>query len=418
MAYIERIDAGIQPKQRIIFTAAQLNDYLKQIQTEFRFYELEMAEVVEVHLDETKSSFPLKATGKPNYAYYGGILARYITSEKGKPIDFLKDCKPMNPNLMTYPIVGEIVYVAQLSKLESGNRFYFSPFNFSGSPSQNLKPDISILGYDKESMFENYLSEDDWNHREVINTGEDEHKTGYYHEPKSYPRLMAEEGDVIIEGRFGNSIRLGSDREMNEEHGLDGSKITLHTGLQRETVYKGSSVKPEKEDFSKRQSSTITLGSMTKQNIPKAFTPQVDNFDKYSMSEIFINSNQIILNSKNNGNIGILSSGNISIGALGETVIESPDNGNIKFGGEDASEPGVLGKELKKVLDILLKAEIQKNTATIGTNTIEIGVKAAIPDMAAVGKLTKENTELAKLNSEMTQMIAVGPYLSKIVKTK
>ena len=417
MAYIERIDAGIQPKQRIIFTAAQLNDYLKQIQTEFRFYELEMAEVVEVHLDETKSSFPKKANGKPNYAYYGGILARYMTSEKGKEVDFLKDCKPMNPNLMTYPIVGEIVYVSQLSKLESGNRFYFSPFNFTGSPSQNLKPDISILGHDKESMFKRYTSYEK-DHKVVVNTDEDEHKTGYYHEPKSYPRLMAEEGDVIIEGRFGNTIRLGSDREMNEEHGLDGSKITLHTGLQREILYKGSSVKPEKEEFSIDQSSTITLGSMTKQIIPKAFTPQVDNFDKYSMSEIFINSNQIILNSKNNGNIGILSSGNISIGSLGQTVIESPTNGDIKVGGDDASEPGVLGNELKKVLDILLKAEIQKNTATIGKNTAEIVVKTNAGDIPGAAKLTKENIKLQELNTEMTQMIAAGPYLSKIVKVK
>jgi hypothetical protein len=416
MAYIERIDAGIQPKQRIIFTAAQLNDYLKQIQTEFRFYELEMAEVVEVHLDETKSSFPKKSNGKPNYAYYGGILARYITSEKGKPIDFLKDCKPMNPNLMTYPIVGEIVYVSQLSKLESGNRFYFSPFNFSGSPSQNLKPDISILGHDKESMFNSYLA-DEWDHKLVVNTGEDKHKTGYYHEPKSYPRLMAEEGDVIIEGRFGNSIRLGSDRETNLQ-GLDGSKMTLHTGLQKETLYKGSSVPPEKEEFERDQSCTITLGSMTKQIIPKAFTPQVNNFDKYSMSEIFMNSNQIILNSKNNGNIGILSSGNISIGARGETVIESPDSGNIKLGGQDATEPGVLGEELKKVLDILLKGEIQKNTVLIGVNTAAAAVKTTAGDVPGATKLTKQNVELQKLNTEMVQMIAAGPYLSKIVKTK
>jgi hypothetical protein len=416
MAYVERIDAGIQPKQRIIFTAAQLNDYLKQIQTEFRFYELEMAEVVEVHLDETKSSFPKKSNDAPNYAYYGGILARYTTSEKGKPVDFLKDCKPLNPNLMTYPIVGELVYVAQLTKLKTGNRFYFSPFNFSGSPSQNLKPGISILGHDKKSMFENHLS-DEWDHKQVVNSVEDEHKTGYYHEPKSYPRLMAEEGDVIIEGRFGNSIRLGSDREMNER-GFDGSKITLHTGLKRETLYKGSSVKPAKEEFLKDQSSTLTIGSMTKQNIPKAFTPQVDNFDKYSMSEIFMNSNQIILNTKNNGNIGILSSGNISIGARGETVIESPDNGNIKFGGEDATEPGVLGEELKKVLDILLKAEIQKNTVLIGVNTATATAKTAAGDAPGAAKLVKQNVELQKLNSEMVQVIAVGPYLSKIVKTK
>ena len=75
MGYVDRKDAGINPKKRLILTAGHLKDYLKQIESEHKFYELEMAEVVEVHLDETKSSFPKRPDGTPNYAYYGGILA-------------------------------------------------------------------------------------------------------------------------------------------------------------------------------------------------------------------------------------------------------------------------------------------------------------------------------------------------------
>ena len=99
-------------------------------------------------------------------------------------------------------------------------------------------------------------------------------------------------------------------------------------------------------------------------------------------------------------------------------VILGSDNGNIKFGGEDATEPGVLGEELKKVLDILLKAEIQKNTVLIGVNTVTATAKTAAGDAPGAAKLVKQNVELQKLNSEMVQVIAVGPYLSKIVKTK
>ena len=58
MGYVDRKDAGINPKKRLILTAGHLKDYLKQIESEHKFYELEMAEVVEVHFDETKSSFP------------------------------------------------------------------------------------------------------------------------------------------------------------------------------------------------------------------------------------------------------------------------------------------------------------------------------------------------------------------------
>ena len=416
MGYVDRKDAGINPKKRLILTAGHLKDYLKQIESEHKFYELEMAEVVEVHLDETKSSFPKRANGKPNYAYYGGSLARYIVSEKGKPVDYLTDCKPLNPNIMTYPIVGEIVYVAQISEDEKGSKFYFSPFNFYGSPSHNLKPNLSIIDVeDKRDVYVQFV--EDEKHKEVVNTGEEKFKTGYYHEVKNYPRLMAEEGDVVVEGRFGNTIRLGSDRETNAE-GLDGSKITLHTGQRKRFDF---NLKPRKENFTNEESSTIVIGTMTKQNISMAFTPQVDNFVKFPMSEIFINSNQIVLNTKRAGNIGLISSGNISIGALGETVIESPENGAIKLGGVDATEPGVLGKELKKVLDILLKAEIQKNTATIGKNEIERVASlpgGPMPNPQKVLSKTKENIKLQELNTKMTQMITAGPYLSKIVKTK
>ena len=286
MAFINRKDDNILPSKKIIFTASQLRDYLKQVEQDIKFYELEMAEVVEVHLDENKSSFPKTSEGKPNYAYMGGILARFITSEHGKAVDYLEDCKPLNPNIMTYPLVGEIVYLTQLpGTIGNKSRFYFSPFNITGSPSQNLKPNISILNKtNPKRVYKRYKSEDE--HKIVVNTeSDDDFLTGYYHQPKSYPRLRPEEGDVIIEGRFGNTIRLGGDKEMEEE-----------------------------------------------------------GITKFPMSEIFINSNQIMLNTKGAGNIGLLSSGNISIGSLGQTVIESPANGAIKVGGDDASEPCLLGK--------------------------------------------------------------------------
>ena len=210
----------------------------------------------------------------------------------------------------------------------------------------------------------------------------------------------------------------GGDKEMEEEGITESSKITLHTGLKQDVVNKGGKVRPQKEEFIRDTSSTITIGTMNKQNISFAFTPQVDNFVKFPMSEIFINSNQIVLNTKRAGNIGLISSGNISIGALGETVIESPENNAIKLGGDDATEPNVLGKELKKVLDILLKAEIQKNTATIGKNAAEIVVKTNAGDVPGAAKLSKDNIKLQELNTEMTEMIASGPYLSKVVRTK
>ena len=52
------------------------------------FYELEPLEVVEVHIDDSKPSFPTK-DGAPDYTYLGGVLGRFCISDQGLNIDRL-----------------------------------------------------------------------------------------------------------------------------------------------------------------------------------------------------------------------------------------------------------------------------------------------------------------------------------------
>jgi len=343
MGYTDRKDAGINPKGRLILTAGHLKDYLKQIESEHKFYELEMAEVVEVHLDETKSSFPKRANGKPNYAYYGGILARYIVSEKGKPVDYLTDCKPLNPNIMTYPIVGELVYIAQISEDTKGSKFYFSPFNFYGSPSHNLKPNLSIIDVeDKRDVYVQFV--EDEKHKEVVNTGEEKFKTGYYHEVKNYPRLMAEEGDVVVEGRFGNTIRIGSDIK-NEN--ADSPNIILNAGQSKDDFPNPKQPVEERIDT---DGSSVYITT----NQPLTFTPGLESKlspPPYEGKNILLSSDRLIFNTKNGGDIVMGSNNNIAIGAVTEVVIEAP---TTKIGSVDATEPLVLGDILESKLNDIL----------------------------------------------------------------
>ena len=95
-------------KITLFLTLNSLKRKLKEVVQESQFYELEPVEVLDVHLDDTKSSFPLK-DNQPDYSYVGGVLGRMIYSEQGLNIDRCRNFKPLNPNMNYTPAVGEIV---------------------------------------------------------------------------------------------------------------------------------------------------------------------------------------------------------------------------------------------------------------------------------------------------------------------
>jgi len=387
--YTNKIDAGVIPDNNIILTTDKLIEVIDKIKAEFKFFELEMAEVVEVHLDTNQNSFPKKTDGTPDYSYYGGVLARYQHSEYGEKIDNLQDFKMLNPNINTYPVAGEYVYACEL---ENGNRYYFSPFNFFGSPSMNTKPNNSSLGYEKTLESAGNLT--------VVNSFSQpgEHKTGYYHRPIPYPRLLAEEGDVVVEGRFGNSIRLGSDILENGNN-RNSSKILLHTGrppveLTEELESAGlGKISPTSEDVNYYSTSTISIGTNNTTVYNPAFISTFEKFTDKPKSEILIDSSQIILNTKNFGNIGVWSSGDISIGAVGDTVIEIPQSGEIKLGGTKDLEPVVKGDELVKLLDGIIKVIADGATAFVNESASKTSISSGILTLPQTKNILSEKVK-------------------------
>ena len=181
-----------------------------------KFYELEPLEVLEVHLDDTKNSFP-QGTDGPDYTYLGGVKGRFVISEIGLNIDRLNDYKPLNPSIQTTPVVGEIVigvkYLGQL--------FYTTQVNFFGNPNFNTQHGLS-RGKVKDTLVSNDI--DTANEQNDLGT-----KLGYYLEPtQDVRRLLPQEGDVLIEGRFGNTIRIGSD--IKNENAKEVYNILVKSG--------------------------------------------------------------------------------------------------------------------------------------------------------------------------------------------
>ena len=179
------------------------------------FYELEPLEVVEVHIDDSKPSFPTK-DGAPDYTYLGGVLGRFCISEQGLNIDRLSNYKPLNPNFQQTPVVGEIViggrYLGQL--------FFTTQLNLFGNPNFNTQHGLS-RGKNKNT-FESKAGV------EVVNGDDRGTESGYYFtRADDARRLLPNEGDIIFEGRFGNTIRIGSDIKNENQ---DSPNIILNAG--------------------------------------------------------------------------------------------------------------------------------------------------------------------------------------------
>jgi len=105
-------------------------------------------------------------------------------------------CKPFNMNIKQIPLIGEHVLIFKAYNQETTltktgiEWYYFSPYSIQSSINSNLLPGISY----------NTISEAE---AQKI-------KPGVNFEAKSISPLQPYEGDLMIEGRWGNTLRFGS----------------------------------------------------------------------------------------------------------------------------------------------------------------------------------------------------------------
>lgn len=334
------------------------------------FYELETVEVLEVHLDETLPSFPKKGDGTPDYQYLGGIIGRYTDSEYAKNIDKCKNFKPINPNMNFTPMVGEVVIGVEYH----GEHYYTTHLNFFGNPNFNTQHGIS-----KGNSINTNLSSVG---KDVLNADDTNTRVGYYLTRDTDSRkLLPNEGDIIFEGRFGNSIRIGSDIKNENE---DSPNIILNVGQSKDEFPEPKQPVEEKIDT---DGSSVYLTT----NQTLEFTPGIESKvvkAPYEGKNILLSSDRIIFNTKNGGDIAMFSHNNVSIGAVSEVVIESPVT---KIGSSNATEPMVLGDKLEAVLnDILTLIETGLLAPT--------GPVKVVPGLATLQKL-KSNLGVPSIKS-------------------
>jgi hypothetical protein len=316
-----------------------------------------LVRVTQVNLDP---SLPPSAIGSIS----GEIInANAISSGK-----IIPNITPSDPYRTIVPLINEYVWVRYIINPNSfgGQYVYDSPLSMYGIASVNINPNPSPTSTQTlpPSQQLNYSQVENGAYNVVDNNSINLNPTSNFSEKGNIHPLLPYTGDVLYEGRWGQSIRFSSTLKNSNSWstaGTDGDPITiLRNGQDPNSSDFGA--EPITENI-KNDLSSLYLTSY--QNIP--FSIANENFISYTTPpttpaqftnpQIILNSDRIILNAKSDS---ILISGDKSVGiSSNESVnIEAKqiylDGVDIRLGRKDASQAVLKGNDTVEYLKILI----------------------------------------------------------------
>jgi len=266
----------------------------------------------------------------------GAIEGRAVVTQQGQKLP--TTYYPLDANMFQMPVRGEHVFGC----VYAGKHYYFSKANFLNKVNNPRRGTSGYLTKGEDGSVTDRQSES-------------RPYGAYFNSSLRAKKLWLNEGDTIIQGRFGNSIRLGSN-QVNDQVGSTNIKIT--SGLTGFTNEGKLSIENIKSDLN-----SIHLTYNEKQNFDLPIESiRIQDVKDYDKAQVQIRSDRLIFTTKkSDGNsIGIFSGDKISIGSVNDVYVESPlvvmESSEVKVGSENAEEPQVLGQTLYDKLEALVTA--------------------------------------------------------------
>jgi hypothetical protein len=295
----------------------------------------------------------------------GVIIAEILDDIKLKGNNIIPEVYPLDPNTKNYPLVNETVVVIPLANRGFQNSYnkltfyYINPINLWNnqqsnpipSPQQDIVANTQTKGYIQVETTNNPNKPSQGNNT-TFTPGK------YFNENIIANPTYPYEGDYIIDGRFGNSIRLGNTvpngTTFVNNNWSSGSQTTIGDPITIITNKKHTeqpSFNSITEDINQDKSSIYFTST---QIIP--LIPASENYNSYSVApikisrygsdQILINSGRLVFNSsvdsillssKQSINLNSISSVNIDTNT---TIINSKE---VFLGGKEATEPVLKG---------------------------------------------------------------------------
>lgn len=331
-------------------------------QREIAHKDLELAEVVSVIRDSSHPDYTANED-------LGKAKVRRVISEFDRDESSLGYVRPLKARFKDYPIEHELVVVVELN----GTPFYIQTGNWRGNVNQNTAPKFSVNKIERSSgAAEDYSAASAGiaqSAADEINPEKDRFETSTKIKP-----LRHRAGDTIVEGRFGNSIRLSRDEDMRPY-------IQLRVG-QRSGVESANFLDPFFEDVNKDPTSIYLMDEGTTfplgpDSVSAELEPTTVDFedhlfsaentpDGYNDAQVLVATNRIVMNAKERQIMGFAKKdinwttlANFTVDVkkrmktlskqghlhISESYFDVLPEGNIHLATEDENEPVARGQQ-------------------------------------------------------------------------
>jgi hypothetical protein len=379
-------------------------------------HEVRAVRVLSIVLDETHPRF--KELGEWN----GLGIIEYEDVVNPLPSPSLPTARPLVGNFKSLPLINEIVYIiafpnTNIDTISSNvTDYYINIVSLWNHPHHNAYP--TSPNALPPTQQKDYIETTGGNVRRVTDQSTEIFLGKTFVERSNIHPLLPFEGDILEEGRWGNSIRIGSTVKNTPNNwssvGTNGDPIMIlrnGQGVQTEEGWV-----PTLEDINNDDSSAYFTST---QKIPlkassinylsyKSNPPQTP--DQYAGKQIIINSGRLVFNSTVD-HILLSSKKSVNLNAVENVNIDSPNttiqSEKVYLGSKNATEPVLLGDSTISTLNNLitnLNAFLQVCSKVVSTSPgTGIGpLNAAADQFSAKLKTIQGNLEKLKSNTVKT----------------
>ena len=339
----------------------------------------------------------------------------------------LPTARPLTGNSKNFPLINEIVFIMSFPNTDidiiSSNQeqYYINIISLWNHPHHNAYP--STPNSLPPSQQKDYIETTTGNVRRIGVIDPKDQSTGIFlgktfKERSNIHPILPFEGDIIEEGRWGNSIRIGSTVQNTINNwssvGTNGDPILIirnGQGIQDKQGWVPTVEDINNDDSSIYATSTqkipLNASSINYFSYPSN-SPQSPN--EYSDKQIILNSGRLVFNSSVD-HILLSSKKSINLNGIESVNIDSPtviiQSEKVYLGSKNATEPVLLGNSTISTLNNLidnLSAFLQTCSTLVSTppGTLIVPLNVAATELLDKLKIIQGNLEKLKSKTNYT----------------
>ena len=328
--------------------------------------------------------------------------------------------KPAFSNIKQFPLINEIVYLFTLplptsqDEPDNAGNYYFTPINIWNSQHHNAVPNGAIL---TEEQSPDYQQTQAGNVRRVQDNGTEIFLGNtFIEEPDIHP-LLPFEGDLIYEGRWGNSIRFSSTVSGSSNDwsvtGSNGDPITIIRNGQNPNIPTDGWV-PTVENINGDLSSIYLTStqklplqaSSTNYNSYPSNPPTSPN--QFAGKQLILTSGRLVFNTTTD-HLLLTSKKSINLNAIEGVYLDTPsvvlNSTSIKLGSKDATESLMLGDKTVTLLNDVL-TQLISVVNDLGQLAAKPIIGGAAPDPKLIATTARAKIKLTNSKNKLNTLLS------------